>query len=224
MSLRIAKVLTSDKLELCLPEVDVTFSAAPAFASKVVQNGTNGKITITSIKGQDIGNATSITITATTNAAAASVSGFDLTVNISGTNTTAAAVKTLIEANTNATALVSVATNTAGDLAAASKAFLTGGDDKMSIVSSSGLASIVHDSAGTFTLTLRDKLFGSFTGMCDVVGASSLSNVAKVEVKRVDEDTLTVRMADFAGSLVDPSAACSLKGIIIGQQRGSTIP
>jgi hypothetical protein len=129
-----------------------------------------------------------------------------------------------MEANTNITALVSVATNVAGDLAALSKASLTGGDDKMSIVSSKGISSIVHEGTGTFTLTLQDKLFDSVQGMCTVVGSAALSNVAKVEVKKVDEDTLTVRMADFAGSLVDPSAACSLQGVIIGAQRGSTIP
>jgi hypothetical protein len=227
MSLHIAKVLTSDRLEMIMPEVDVTFSGAPTFASKAYQNGTNGKLTVTSIKGSAIGNATTVTFTMSTNAASIAVSGYGITVDLhkDGTNafsdTTASNVVGLITSDTNVAALVTAVTNTAGIMATAAAVALTGGDDKMTVVSSKGIESIVHNSKGDYTITLHTPMQDTMVGMLGVDGTSALSNVARVETKKVSADTVTVRMAAYDGTLVDPSAACSLKGFIVGASRGA---
>lgn len=225
MSLQVAQVIT-ERLELVCPEVNISFSAAPVYATLNIVNGTNGDITLTSKKGEDIGNATTVTLAMTTNAAAVSLSGYDISVNLhkDGTNaysdTTASNVKTLVEANSNIAALVSVTTNTAGIMAAAAKASLADGDDKLTISSTGSVTSFVHDGTGAFTLTLGQPLKAFAHGALAVHGTAALSNVAKVECVKVDEDTLTVRLADYAGALVDPTAACALKGFIVGQVLG----
>jgi hypothetical protein len=223
--MQVAQLLT-DRLELVCPEIDVAIGGAPTFASLAIQNGTNGKFTVTSLKGQGIGNSTTVTLTMSTNAASVSLTGQDITVDLhkDGTNafsdTTASNVKTLLEANTNITALVSVATNTAGIMATAAKASLAGGDDKLTS-SSKSVASFIHDGKGVFTLTLTDPLKDFAFGALQVDATAALSNVAKVECVKVDSDTFTIRLADYAGSLVDPSAAGKLAGVLVGQNMGA---
>jgi hypothetical protein len=223
--MQVAQVLT-DRFELVCPEVEVAIGGAPTFASLNVKNGTNGDITFTSLRGEDIGNATTVTFTMSTNAASIALSGYDISVDLhkDGTNsfsdTTASNVKSLVAGDTNIAALVSVTTNTAGIMATAAKASLTGGDDKLTS-SSKSVASFIHDQKGVYTLTLTDPLKDFAFGALQVDATAALSNVAKVECVEVDGDTFTIRLADYAGNLVDPSAAGKLAGVLVGQNMGA---
>jgi len=213
-----ARVLTDSGHPLTIKSVEVTV-AAPVSASLNIVNGTNGDITFTSIKGEDIGNATTVTLTSSTNAASVSLSGYDIGVDlfVDGTNgidTTASNVKTLVEANTNITALVSIATNTAGVMAAAAEASLAGGDDNLDVVVDKNLAavSLIRNSVGSLTLDMSDYHFGDFQGaIVDVSGTSTSSGVCKVEVSPVDSDTFALRMYNYSGALVDVAAAGKMR-------------
>lgn len=222
-------VLT-DRGALTLAECQATFSAAPVAASLGVANGTNGKLTLTSIRGEDIGNATSITFTMSTNAASVSLSGYAISVDLhkDGTNafsdTTASNVKTLLEANTNITGLISVATNTAGIMATKTKTSLAGGDDKITISNTRPELTLTRDKAGLYDLTFTpDSLqLTDYAGpvVCDMSADSSTahSGVCKVEIVQdgSDDAKFRLKMFDFAGSLTDVSAASKLHVVLAG--------
>jgi hypothetical protein len=198
--------------ELRVQEVEVAM-AVPVAATLVIENaGTDTVLTATSIKGEDIGNATTITIVDTTNAASVSISGYDITISAQVDTTTGTNCKALLDANTNIAALATFVgtTNTASLL---DKTALAGGDDKLTISEASEFApvTLVRDLKGVYTLTMDDYKFQDYSGcMADLSGTSALSGVAKVEVAAVDSDTFTVRLADYAGAAVDVTAASKL--------------
>lgn len=224
----------SDRMELRLAECQATFSAAPVSASLAVQNGTNGKLTLTSVRGEDIGNATAITFTMSTNAASVSLSGYSITVDLhkDGTNafsdTTASNVKTLLEANTNITQLVSVATNTAGIMATATKAFLTGGDDKLTLVTECPAVTLTRDFKGIYSVDFSDASLKltDFVGpvVADVSSDSATaSGVAKVEVtQEAAKNTFSVKFFDYAGAATDVATASKMHLVLAGQVMGAS--
>lgn len=215
-----------DRPELRLVECQVEFSGVPVQASLNIKNGSNGDLTLTSKKGEDIGNATSMTFTMSTNAASVAISDYAISADLhkDGTNafsdTTASNVKTLLEANSNIAALVTVTTNTAGIMASATKALLAGGDDKITFVSPKVDAELVRNSIGSFSLTLNsDRLIdyaGSFGGVsCTTAG--TYSGISSVEVVAVDDDTFTISMFDNSAALANVDSKSVMHLFLLGQ-------
>lgn len=199
--------------------VDYTL-AAPTSASLVLKNAANATVlTATSIRGEDIGNATTITVVNTTNAASVAISGYDITVSAVVDTTTGADIKTLLDANSNIAAIASfVGTTNATSLE--SKQSLSGGDDKLVDVDGGKVCSLMRDSAGVFTLTLNDQYdtISHVATMGTVSGTAGSSGVAKVECTRTDEDTFKIRLFDYAGAATDVTAASQLKlGILVSK-------
>lgn len=237
----LSSAIFTDHSTLKLVDVGASFTAAPVSASIEIQNGTNGKITITSIKGSDVGNATTVVLTQSTNAASVAITGTAISIDLhkDGTNsfsdTTASNVKTLMEANSNISALVTVATNTAGIMATAAVASLAGGDDKIVVkgsASASGgvsLASMLRTGKGQFTLTLQEPLINTYGQFIEVSGTSASPTtdvVAKVVVvpDATDKEVFKITLIDYAGAAVDISAASTFRGFIVGQTVGAGIP
>ena len=197
---------------LSIVPVDFSFSAAPVAASLVLKNAAAATVlTATSIRGEDIGNATTITVVNTTNAASVAISGYDITVSAVVDTTTGEAIKTLLDANSNIAALATfVGTTNATSLE--TKQALSGGDDKFSDNNSGKFCSLVRDLKGVYTLTLNEPthLDHVFT-MGSTAGDAGSSGVAKVEVVKEDSDTFKIRMFDYANSAGDVTAASDLK-------------
>ena len=223
-----ATQVKSNRTELILAECQATFSAAPVSASLAVANSTNGKITMTSIRGEDIGNATTFTITDNgTNAIATALTGYNITVKINtdGTNTsTASNVKAALEADTNGiTNLITVVTNVAGDMATKTKTSFTGGDDKITVTTTSPVLTLTRDSKGVYDLVFdADQLkLADYVGamVADMSGDAGSSGVAKVEVVQESADNeFTVRTFDYAGAAGDVTAASKLHLVLAGQR------
>jgi len=202
---------------LSIVPVDVSFSAAPVAASKEIKNGSTSTMTLTSIRGEDIGNATTFAAASSTNVASVALSGYAISANlhVDGTNgidTKVSDLKTLLEANSNIAAIVSVATTKDGLMVTNAATALTGGDDKMTDANSGKYCSLVRDLKGVYTLTLNEPthLDHVFT-MGSTAGDAGSSGVAKVEVVKEDSDTFTIRMLAYDGNAGDVTAASDLK-------------
>jgi hypothetical protein len=202
---------------LTLVPVDVSFSAAPVSATLAVKNGTTSTLTLTSIRGEAIGNATTFAASSSTNAASVSLSGYAISavLHVDGTNgidTKVSDVKALIDANTNITALVTAATTKDDVMVTNAATALAGGDDKMTDLNSGKYCTLVRDLKGVYTLTLTEPthLDHVFT-MGSTAGDAGSSGVAKVEVVQVDDSTMTVRTFDYANAAGDVTAAADLK-------------
>lgn len=223
-------------------EFKVAASAAPTSAAVTVANGTNGSLTFTSLKGSAVGNATSVTFTMSTNAAAVSLSGYDISIgihsadtNASNVDTTASNVKTLMDANTNIAALVTTTTNVAGIMATKTKTLLAGGDDKLTTTSSPSIGPAVtfaRNFKGNYTLTLTDSqdyvfdYAGGFVDVSSKTATSSGSGVCKVEVVPTTNtaiSTFTVQMFDYTGALTDVGGASVIHGHLLGQREACVV-
>ena len=201
--------------------VDFTMGV-PVAASLEIKNGSTSTLTLTSIKGEDIGNATTVTATSSTNAAAVAITGYDIVIglHVDGTNgidTKVSDVKTLLEANTNITAIVTAATTKDGVMAASTKASLAGGDDKLVDADAGKVCTLVRDLKGSYTLTLNDQFdaYHHVATMGTVSGTAGSSGVGKVECTRTDADTFVIRMTDYAAAATDVTAASQLKLAIL---------
>jgi hypothetical protein len=203
--------------ELRIQEIEVAMDA-PVAATLAVKNGTTSTLTLTSIKGEDIGNATTFAAASSTNVASVAISGTAISANlhVDGTNgidTKVSDIKTLLDANSNIAAIVTVTTTKDGVMVTNAATALAGGDDKLTISEASEFAGVtlIRDLKGVYTLTMDDYKFQDYSGcMADLSGDIALSGVAKVEVSAVDSDTFTVRLADYAGAAVDVTGASKL--------------
>ena len=221
-----SQTILVDRPELRIIDVEVAFTGVPVQASLNVKNGSNGDLTVTSKKGQAIGNATSMTFTMGTNAASVALSTYAITVDLhkDGTNafadTTASNVKTLLEANSNIAALISVTTNTAGIMASATKALLASGDDKLTVNTSFVDATVTRNSIGSLTIDLNDDKLIDYAGCSWDVScttAGTFSGISKVEVVAADYDTFTVSMFDQNAALANVDSASVMNLRLFGQ-------
>ena len=209
--------------EVRAPSIDVLL-AAPVSASLVVQNGTNGKFTITAVAAAA---ATQNAITFTmvdggTNTASIAVVGSAITatINTSGTNTsTASNVVALIAGNTNVSALVTAATNTAGVMAAAAVQSLAGGTDGVTVKSTKSVASCVRTGVGLFTLTLNDPIIKYNFHLLQVhpTSLSSLTGIDTVfAIAGSNANTFQLLFVNFSDVASDVAQGGSLKGWLVG--------
>ena len=201
--------------------VDFTMGV-PVAASLEVKNGSTSTLTLTSIRGEDIGNATTFAIASSTNAASVAISGYAISANahIDGTNgidTKVSDLKTLLEANSNIAAIVSVATTKDGVVASNAATALAGGDDKLVDADDGKVCTLVRDLKGSYTLTLNDQFdaYHHVATMGTVSGTAGSSGVGKVECTRTDADTFVIRMTDYAAAATDVTAASQLKLAIL---------
>jgi len=208
---------------LTLVPVDFTMEA-PVAATLAVKNGSTSTLTLTSIKGEDIGNATTFAAASSTNVASVAITGYAISANlhIDGTNgidTKVSDLKTLLDANSNVAAIVSVATTKDGVMVTNAATALAGGDDKLTDADAGKHCSLLRNSKGSYTLTLNDAdAYHHVATMGSVDGNAGTSGVAKVECVRVDSDTFTLSMLAYDGSAGDVTAASKLKlGILVSK-------
>lgn len=183
--------------------------AAPVAASGFIQ-GSVGKVTFTADAVGVGGNAITVAFTggATAGAEVVTVVGNAISVQIQSGVTTAAQVKTAVDAKAEAQALVNTTVTTGGAVETATAVTLAGGTDGTPV----GISRV---GVGMFDITIeKGREIEMFSGAVHTHHASTVSNVAKVEVLNFDGSpnatTIRVALVDYAGSKVDVTADSSL--------------
>lgn len=184
---------------------------APVAATVAIQ-GSVGKLTFVADLAGSAGNNITVAFTggATAGAEVVTVVGSAVSVQIETGVSTAAQIKSAIDAKTEAAALLTTTATTSGAMEVVAATSLAGGSDGFTD------SRLERNAAGTFTFTF-DKPFQSISMPNLVVHsnhASSLSGVAKVEILNVDAQAYASSVkfvfVDYAGSAMDLSVASTL--------------
>lgn len=194
--------------------ISESFVLSVPVAASGVLSGSVGVLTFTADTAGSAGNSISVTFTAgaTAGSEVVSVVGTAISVQIESGVSTAAQVKTALDADPTAAALINTVATTAGALEAALSVTLSGGSDGIA----STVSNLTRSGVGTFTYTPEKPLEAISLASLDVHTnhASTVSNVAKVEILDFDNtgyaSSISFKLVDYAGSAVDVSVASTL--------------
>lgn len=202
-------IIYSDSFSKLLTE-QLVFEA-PVAATNFIQ-GSVGKLTfVADLAGSD-GNDITVALTdgATAGSEVVTVTGTAVSVQIQTGISTAAQIKTAIDADPTAAALLTTTATIAGAMEVASAVSLEGGTDGFSDTR------LARNALGTFTFTF-DKAFESVSMPNLVIHSnhvSSLSGVAKVEILNVDAQSYATSVkfvfVDYTGSAMDLTVTSTL--------------